>query len=148
MTLIREFKSQDIDQLIDLIKLNTPKYFDVEEEKDFKLYLLNETEDYFVVELEDNIVGCGGINYGFNNGTLARISWDMIHPDFQGKGIGSLLVSHRLNVIKSKTEVKTVIVRTTQLVYPFYEKMGFTLKETKKDFWAKGIDLYLLEKFN
>ena len=41
--------------------------------------------------------------------------------------------------------VKTITVRTSQLVYKYYEKFGFQTKEIIKDFWAKGYDLYRME---
>jgi hypothetical protein len=34
------------------------------------------------------------------------------------------------------------MVRTTQLVYPFYQKAGFTLDKVEQDYWANGFDLY------
>ena len=40
--------------------------------------------------------------------------------------------------------VKTIIVRTSQLAYQFYGKVGFELEKVEKDFWAAGFDLYLM----
>ena len=66
-------------------------------------------------------------------------------PIFKGKGIGKQLVQHRIEVIKTKPDIERIIVRTSQLVYQFYEKCGFQLITVKKDFWAKGFDLYKME---
>ncbi|WP_266203288.1 GNAT family N-acetyltransferase [Pontibacter kalidii] len=139
--MIRPYTPADKEQLLYLLRLNTPTYFAAEEESDFAAYLEEHVEDYFVVEESGKLVGAGGINY-FPDEHLARISWDMIHPNFQGKGIGTQLLQHRLQVISSKPGINMVIVRTTQLVYRFYEKVGFALEQTEKDFWAKGLDLY------
>jgi ribosomal protein S18 acetylase RimI-like enzyme len=38
-----------------------------------------------------------------------------------------------------------IIVRTSQLAYKFYQKVGFELEKTEKDFWAKGFDLYQMK---
>ena len=96
-----------------------------------------------MIEVDEEVVGSGGINY-FPNEQKARISWDMIHPNFQGKGYGAQLLQHRIRVIQQNGEVTRIIVRTSQLVYPFYEKNGFTLDQVEKDFWEEGYDLYLM----
>ena len=144
--MIRRYKDRDKKELLALLKLNIPQYFASSEESDFVEYLDNYVEDYFVVEDGGSIIGSGGLNY-FPDDAIARISWDIIHPDHQGKGIGRQLVQHRLELLQNNPEVNTAVVRTTQLVYRFYEKMGFMLVKTKKDFWAKGFDLYQMHMY-
>jgi [ribosomal protein S18]-alanine N-acetyltransferase len=141
--MIRPYTPADKEPLLYLLQLNTPTYFAEAEENDYAQYLDKYTEEYFVFEEAGKIIGAGGINY-FPEDNLARISWDVIHPNFQGKGIGTQLLQHRLSIISSKPGIHRVIVRTTQLVYRFYEKAGFALEKTEKDFWAKGLDLYQL----
>lgn len=141
---IRPYTSEDKEQLLSIIRTNTPTYFAPEEETDFADYLENEREDYFVVESEEQIVGCGGVNYSEDK-SVGIISWGMIHPDFHGKKIGTALLQHRLDVLKNTPGVNRITVRTSQLTYPFYEKNGFQLIETKKDFWAPGLDMYYME---
>lgn len=139
--MIRPYHPSDKNELLVLLRLNTPAYFALSEENDFIDYLEKEVEDYFVLEENGKIVGCGGINY-WENGTVARISWDIVHPDFQGKGIGKKLTLFRIEEIKKNPTVKSIIVRTSQLAFKFYEKVGFELKKIEKDYWAEGFDLY------
>ncbi len=141
--MIRSYTSKDKQAVMALLRLNIPQNFDVSEENDFADYLDHHVEEYFVVEENGNIIGAGGINY-FMDAQTARISWDMIHPDFQGKGIGTLLTKYRIDQIKKNPGIQVVVVRTTQLAYPFYEKIGFVLEKTEKDYWAKGFDLYYM----
>ncbi|UII29714.1 GNAT family N-acetyltransferase [Fulvivirga ulvae] len=141
---IRRYKEVDKEKLLHLIRLNTPQYFDPKEESDFSTYLDDELETYFVVEDKEEIIGCGGINY-FPDEHTARISWDMIHPEAQGRGVGKKLTLHRIDEIKKRKDIRTIVVRTTQLVYSFYEKAGFTLEKTERDFWAPGYDLYQMK---
>ena len=145
--MIREYSDKDKSRLIELLKLNTPEYFDYSEENDFDYYLDNELEDYFVYEENSLIIGAGGINY-FPEENLARISWDMIDPQSQGKGIGKKLTQYRIAHLKQNLKIGFIIVRTTQLVYKFYEKMGFELEKVEKDFWAKNFDLYQMKMKN
>ena len=139
--MIRRYKTEDKNELIELIRLNTPQYFDPSEETDLSNYLDNELETYFVIEADHQIVGCGGINYEAN-ATIGIISWDIIHPNYQGKGIGKKLLLHRIKVLKDNHQIKYIRVRTSQHTDKFYDKCGFKLEFITKDYWAKGFDLY------
>lgn len=144
---IRPYTENDKDSVIDLFRANTPDFFDLSEEKDLRDYLETEVADYFVVEENDELIGAGGINYFLQERT-ARISWDIVKPNSQGKGIGKKLTEHRINYLKNNNKVDLIVVRTSQHVFKFYEKMGFRLIKVEKDFWAKGFDLYLMELNN
>lgn len=141
---IRPYKSNDRDTLLNLLRLNTPEYFAPEEELDFQEYLENQIELYFVIEWAEQVVGCGGINFA-DQKTTGRISWDIIHPDFQRKSLGKILLDYRLSLLQSIPTIEKITVRTSQLAWQFYEKNGFRLVEIKKDFWAAGLDMYFME---
>jgi ribosomal-protein-alanine N-acetyltransferase len=141
---IREYTSADRESVINLLRLNTPVFFSADEEKAYRQFLEHETDFYFVIELDKKVIGCGGINL-FDGNTTATISWDLIHPEYHGKSLGSKLVEYRLKIIKTISDVQNIIVRTSQHTDKFYEKQGFVLKEVVKDFWAKGYDLYYME---
>ena len=143
-TTIREYQPTDKNAVIDLIRQNTPAYFAQEEEADFSNYLDSERELYFVLLFNNEIVGCGGINFTEDK-TCGKISWDIIHPQHQGKSLGTQLLKYRIEKLKSVGSIRKITVRTSQLVYKFYEKQGFTLKEIKKNYWAKGFDMYNME---
>lgn len=142
--IIREYTLQDKSGVLALLRLNTPNYFSPHEEKDFVYYLDNEIELYFVIEIDNFIAGCGGINFSTDK-TIAKISWDIMHPSFQGKGIGSALLNYRLEKLKTINTTQKIMVRTSQLVYRFYEKLGFTLIKTVDDYWATDFHLYEME---
>lgn len=142
--MIRPYKNTDKDNLLHILRLNTPKFFDASEAPEFAEYLDKLREEYFVVEEEGQVLGSGGINY-FTKDKIARISWDVVHPNAQGKGLGSQLIRFRVNKIKENLAIETIVVRTSQVVYRFYEKCGFTLRKVEKDYWAPGFDLYYME---
>ena len=137
---IRPYINSDKAVLLNILKLNTPKYFSPEEEVDLVYYLDNEIEYYYVIEINSQVVGGGGINFTEDKMT-GKISWDLISPDFQGKSLGSALLNYRIERLKEFKGVQQIIVRTSQLVYKFYEKLGFTLFEIVEDYWAKGLDI-------
>lgn len=142
---IRVYRPEDKAAVLYLLRLNTPAFFAPEEEADLIHYLDEELEYYFVVELEGAIVGSGGFNFSGDKKT-GKISWDILHRDFQSKGIGGLLLRHRLERLKAFVGLERIIVRTSQLAYGFYEKHGFRLVEVVKNYWAEGFHLYLMEQ--
>lgn len=141
---IREYEAKDKNEVINLIRLNTPKYFAVNEEEDLNKYLELERELYYVLLYDQKIVGCGGINF-LDNDTTGKISWDIFHPDYQGNSLGTLLLKYRLDILNSMSGVQQIVVKTSQIAYKFYEKQGFVLIEVIKDYWAEGFDLYYME---
>ncbi len=142
--IIREYDITDKAAVIDLIRYNTPKYFAPEEEAGLIHYLDNERECYYVLLFDGKIVGCGGINFADNKAT-AKISWDIFHPDYQGKSLGTQLLKYRIEKLKTIDSVAKITVRTSQFAYRFYEKQGFELTAIIKDYWAKGFDMYDME---
>ncbi len=142
--MIRNYDKSDKPALFGIFRLNTPEYFAAEEIKDFEAFLDAHADTYFVVEEHGALVGCGG--YHFNETkTEGRISWDLFHPGFHGKGLGGQLVNHCLDAIRCEPALKKISVWTSQLAYPFYERFGFKTMEVKKDYWGKGLDLYRME---
>lgn len=144
MITIREYEPTDKSAVINLIRLNTPRYFAPEEESDLSRYLDSERELYYVLLFNEKIVGCGGINFA-DHKTTGRISWDIFHPQYQGKSLGTQLLKYRIGKLKSFGGIQKITVRTSQVAYKFYERQGFELIEIKKDYWAKGFDMYRME---
>lgn len=141
---IRPYQPNDKAALLALMRQHIPEFFAPAEAADFAEYLEKHREEYFVLEHENQIVACGGINY-FPADRLARLSWDIVHPEAMGKGFGKALVDFRIQHISRQPGMDTLVVRTSQLAFKFYEKCGFQLKSIKKDFWAEELDLYYME---
>lgn len=141
---IREYLTTDKEVVMNLIKLNTPNFFAKEEVNDLSNYLDKEIELYYVLLVDGKVVGCGGINLAEKR-TIGKISWDIMHPDYQGKSLGKKLLRYRIEVLKAIPSIKKITVRTSQLAYKFYEKQGFTLNEIKRNYWADGFDMYSMQ---
>lgn len=142
---IRKYRDSDKESIIALLRLNTPQYFSPNEEDDLILYLDNYAQNYYVVEIEDVMVACGGFNLSDDN-KVGKISWDIVHPQSQGKGVGTALTKFRINSMKEIDSINIISVRTSQLAYLFYERFGLEIREIVKDYWDEGFDLYRLDK--
>jgi len=142
--MIQAFSSPDISELLSLLETRIPEYFHPSELADYELYLREEIDQYFVWQEKGRILGAGGLNHVPEKKEI-RISWDVVHPEAEGKGIGSQLTQYRIAIARSTYPGYPIIVRTSQLAYGFYEKQGFVLKRVEKDYWAEGFDLYQME---
>lgn len=142
---IRKYRPEDQQQILNLIRSNTPANFHHSEEEELKNYLDMEAEHYFVAEGLGVVLAAGGYDTGFDYGKTVRISWDLAHPEFQGLGIGKQLTKFRISEIEKIPEVQKILVRTTLQAEKFYEKQGFQKKHFEKDFWAPGFDLCEME---
>lgn len=135
----------DKTRVIELFRLNTPKYFSPIEEDGLIDYLTYHSDNYFVAEEDDMIVGSAGFNLS-EDGKTGKLSWDIINPNSHRKGIGTALTKYRIQRLKEIESVEIISVRTSQMVYKFYEKFGLELQEIVNDYWAPGFDLYRLDK--
>lgn len=142
---IRIYNPHDKEKIIQLIQLNTPQYFAIEEEKELIFYLDNFSQQFYLIEKNNEILACGGINEVSENPNKMRLSWDIVHPLAQGNGFGTELTKFRIDQIKQMPYINTIEVRTSQLVEFYYQKFGFKTVEIIKDYWAKGFDLYRME---
>ena len=141
---IREYRAEDKNRIIAVLRLNTPAFFSPSEEDDLIFYLDNYAQNYFVVEVDGVIEACGGFNLS-DDGEIGKISWDIVNPQCQGKGIGTALTQYRIDKLKNMEGIKIISARTSQHVFKFYEKFGLELREIIKDYWAEGFDLYRLD---
>lgn len=139
---IRAYQPADKSALLHVLRKNIPRYFAPEEEADYKDYLSDHAEHYYVVTDHDKVIGAGGYNYAADE---VRISWDFIDPAWQGRGVGRKLLSYRMEQIKKDASVQEVVVRTSQHAWSFYAKSGFVLEYSKEDYWAPGFDLYYMK---
>ncbi|MBK8415505.1 MAG: GNAT family N-acetyltransferase [Bacteroidetes bacterium] len=141
---VRKYLPGDRSAVLELLQLNTPIFFSPAESKDLEYYLDHEIESYFVLEINGVVTGSGGINYSEDKKT-GIISWDMIHPFYHGKGLGSILLKHRLKLLQTTPLVEKIRVRTSQHTFHFYEKSGFVVLNKVPDYWADGFDMIEME---
>jgi len=141
--LLRTYGPADHEQIIGLFLLNTPRYFHPQELQYFRHFLKEnmDTDPYYVLEENGLVVASGGY-YIKNN--VGGLSWFMVHPDHHRKGLGSQLARHHLQILKD-SNLDKIVVDTSQLVYPFYEKFGFVLLGTTLNHWGPGMHLYSME---
>ena len=98
---------------------------------------------YLGYYVNDKLIGVNSGHMCVDGSTRSRGLW--VNPAFRGKGIGKQLLQYRINIIKNKPEISSIIVNTSQLVEAFYAANGFVRIAQEKDFWGVGIDLVRME---
>lgn len=145
--MIRAYRTPDKSLLVKILELNVPRYFDPKEVAGFERYLEVHGNTYFTIEYEGSIVGGVGYLIDTENRT-GQITWIFFDPDHRGHGLGKKAVNHCHELLTSDKSVDKLIVTTSQLAYKFFEKFGYTMVTTEKDYWGEGLDLYEMELNN
>ena len=143
--MIRPFKNTDRKKLLEIFKLNTPKYFNPNELNDFKEYLKGHSNTYLTIEHEGKIVGGAGYRVEESDKS-GRITWIFLHPGYSGLGLGTQAMAYCLTILKTQPKVEKLVVTTSQLAYKFFERFGYKLVKKEKDHWGPGLDLYVMEQ--
>jgi ribosomal protein S18 acetylase RimI-like enzyme len=151
MAQIREYKPKDKEACLTAFKSNVPLFFTKEEIADFIRFLdtlQSRSEDsktyFYVVVLENEILGCGGFGDKDNTGVIS-LAWGLIHSDFHKKRFGDLLLKYRLAQIDKIFPSGRILVDTTQFSVGFYEKSGFKITSITNDYYSEGMHRYDLE---
>jgi ribosomal protein S18 acetylase RimI-like enzyme len=143
--MIRPYRISDKQRLSEIFNLNVPQFFASHELNEFLDFLADIKGNYFTI-LENNVI-IGACGYEIRKEDHSgRINWIFFHPEFSGKGHGKMVVSYCENKLRSDPAVEVLIARTSQHACKFFQKCGYQLTETVTDFWAEGIDLYLMKK--
>lgn len=149
--IIRKYEASDKDSCMGIFKTNVPKYFTLEEVDEFERFLtkLNDPEardnpPYYVMELENKLIGCGGIGdkKGIDGEDSITFVWGMVERSYHKQGFGEQLLIFRLKEIKAQFPNKPVILDTTQFSYTFFEKYGFRTLKITENGYGEGMNRY------
>jgi ribosomal protein S18 acetylase RimI-like enzyme len=145
---IRKIKETDIGNIVRIVhKIMGPNdakmvLYDLRETLLKKINSPFKFEDFYVIEIDRDIVGAGGIWALKHDPSVARLDWFMIDPDYQRKGIGTILIRFLENFLKKKN-IKLILAETSsgrayRAAVNFWAKNGF--KEIAKipNYWEDG----------
>lgn len=144
----RSYKASDQERIVKIFESNCPKYFDPNDKEYLIDFLKNWTnEDYLVVIINGNIVGCGG---HYVKEDRFGIAWVM----FERGSIGHRNLLKTSNQFYGKIEenirrenlILPIKVNTTQLLEKLFNRYGFKTYEIIKDGFGKGLDEYKMSK--
>ena len=127
--MIREFKFQDLDQVIGIwleASIKAHDFVDADfwqsKVKDMKEIYIPSAENY-VYEKEEIIKGF----ISLYNDTIAAI---FVTPNFQGSGIGKQLMAKAINV---RNSLNLTVYKKNHRTIEFYKKFGFKIEKEQID---------------
>ena len=115
---------------------------EIEEHRQFLTEKPYAPAPYFVVEVEDTIIACGGVA---TDGDAMHLCWGLVHPDWHRRGLGTKLLEHRLAWAKEHPDLEVVELCTSQKTKAFYEQFGFESIKFTKDGFGPGLDRHDME---
>ena len=83
-------------------------------------------QDYLRIACYDGDKLAGFLAVVSNGVTDAYIQDVMVHPDYQGKGIGTELMNRAIQRLKADRVYMISVIYGGEELRPFYEKFGFT----------------------
>ncbi len=146
---IRLYHKNDKQHCLDTFKSNVPDYFTEVEISEFEAFLdrlqtgISKTQ-FYVIEDENRIVGCGGFG-DKDNKNIISLAWGHIHKNEHNKGLGQQLLNYRLALIKQMYPQLTLTIDTTQFSYGFYKRNGFRLLKITENYYTEGMHRYDME---
>ncbi|MEH6757011.1 MAG: GNAT family N-acetyltransferase [Parasphingorhabdus sp.] len=138
MAEVRAYMVADKKACLALFDSNVPVFFDATERAGFATFLDSPGGEYFILEEDGAVIGCGG--FSKEDRGQARFTWGMVDQTCHGKGLGRLLAEYRLQAIEEARGFSEVELFTTQIVAPFFVRLGFVVVEVEKDGFAPGMD--------
>lgn len=137
---IRPYTPADRAPALACFHSNVPRFFTAQEEPWFISALDEADGPNFVVEVGGQVVGfCGyEVSDTYNHAVLV---FGQIHADWHGRGLGSLLLKHRIaHLQQHAVPTKYLIIDTTIQAAPFYVKHGFEIVAHWRQGFRDGVD--------
>ncbi|MCG2785412.1 MAG: GNAT family N-acetyltransferase [Anaerolineae bacterium] len=116
---------------------NTPPFFDPSERPAFESFLERQPCPFFVLEQSGQVVACGG--YGKEpNGDIV-LAWGMVQRDLHKHGLGSILLSKRIEKIIQSDPQAHIVIDTSQHSRAFFERQGFRVTGGAENYYGPGL---------
>jgi ribosomal-protein-alanine N-acetyltransferase len=122
----RRFQISDLPQCLEIYKLNEPGRFPEGVLDAYEKCLREQSSYVLVAERNGQIIATGGIAYA-RKPYSAMLSYGLVKPEEQGKGIGTALLLARLALLKQSDSAYCVLIGALAKSLGFYERFGFRM---------------------
>jgi predicted GNAT family N-acyltransferase len=133
----RPYQPADQPACLALFDGNTPPYFDPSERAGFETFLERQPCPFFVLGQSGQVVACGGYCQR-DNGDIV-LAWGMVRRDLHKRGLGSRLLSKRIQQILDADPRAHIIIDTSQHSQAFFERQGFRVTGGQENHYGPGL---------
>lgn len=125
--MIRDFDLADIDEIVDVLKLNKQYGFpEVDGPEAMKKIKACSAAVFLICEMDGTVVGAVRGSYDGSRAIIHQLS---VHPIHQRRGIGTALVKEIVRRFR-QMGAPSVSATVTEESLPFWQKVGFRKMET------------------
>jgi [ribosomal protein S18]-alanine N-acetyltransferase len=146
---LRPYTNADRDRLIEILRLNVPKYFSHGDVLDFERYLHDELWERHDVYLgsDRRVVGCASCY--LRAPSVVGLCWMFFEPFQVGPAaLRPMLEEYFARAVRAlcRGENATLALNTTPRTASLMRRLGFSTVETIKDGYSPGYDKVLMER--
>jgi [ribosomal protein S18]-alanine N-acetyltransferase len=146
---MRPYSNADRDRLVEILRMNVPKYFSAGDVLDFERYLREQqwARHYVYLDSDRGVVGCASC-YVKRSGVVG-LSWMFFEPLQVGPAaLRRMLEEYFFHVARElcPEEDATLVLNTIPRTAKFMRRLGFSTVETIKDGYSPGYDKVLMER--
>ena len=111
---VRQYSAADLEAVLAIFRSNIPKYFSPGEEQGLRDFLSDSVCDYYVIELDGEVIGAGGIGLNEYQPPTVSLCWGMIREDYLGRGLGKVLTEFRIDLARERYREAALVISTSQ----------------------------------
>ncbi|MDX9992185.1 MAG: GNAT family N-acetyltransferase [Anaerolineales bacterium] len=133
----RPYQAADQAACLALFDGNTPPYFDPSERPAFESFLERQACPFFVLEQNGQVVACGG--YCHQDPGEIVLAWGMVQRSLHQRGLGSILLSKRIEKILQDDPRARIVIDTSQHSQAFFARRGFRVSGGTENYYGPGL---------
>jgi [ribosomal protein S18]-alanine N-acetyltransferase len=146
---MRPYSNADRDRLVEILRMNVPKYFSAGDVFDFERYLREQqwARHCVYLDLDRRVVGCASCHVKAPG--VVGLSWMFFEPFQVGPAaLRRTLVEYFSRVAREfcPGEDVTLVLNTIPRTAKLMRRFGFSTVETIKDGYSPGYDKVLMER--
>ena len=132
----KDYSMESFNDCIELFDLNCPEFFAPIEKNDYIEFLNQTKEGYVTIHHDSILIGAYGVHK--TSSESASQSWTLIHPKYQNKGIGRLIME-RVFLYLESNQLDNLFLSTSQQTEAFFLKFGAIRIDYIENGWDEGL---------